>query len=351
MVKTQQQLSIFLIETSGIAVFTSQTQTSASFPFPNQVIQDMSIAKHDDFHSFIAQISQAQKLAGHHLIAVLGKTLIFEKQVPLLTEEKLQEELKVFRHSAPFDRVAAKVYKTPTTNTIVAINRDFFDSLKQSLERQSITVVAVLPQFVFMQLLGKQQLSDKVLQTLLSKEDSIAEQSLVMQRSTPKTLQEQEEYLSKKYSGLIVVAFVGFILLVLAVTGLILRSQFQSVKTPKVTPVSTMLPSAQTSEREIAVSSEKESTASALFISIFSGPQGASASARLAAKLREQGFIQVTNRSQAGITVTKPLVLIKPSVPNSLRTQIAEILRGIVADFSIQENTELDEDISITLGE
>jgi hypothetical protein len=354
MANKKKALSIVIVETGGLVVCGALNPTGASFPFPPDVISHMEVAKQDVFHAFINSVCTAQQLPSKDIILVFGNSLLFQKQIPLLSEEKLAEEVKNFAHVTPFDWVATKAYKTPTGNTLVAINRDFFDVLKQAFEHNSVAVLSIVPQFVFAQILAKQPLNLKTLESLFSKSDTIIDQTLVASRNTPRTFQQQEEYISKRYSGVIIVGFILFLILVFGITGYVLRQQSQSTRSVPVEKTATTSAGLATplaaSDPTPVANAPSIASPSAVRITIAFGTNQASVSARLRQALTQKGYTSISLQPQSNVTVEKPLMIIRPTLTGTLKTTLTETVQSVLTDFSSQETSDLESDVWITLG-
>ncbi len=352
MANQQKSLSIIIVELGGMVVCSPLNPAGATFSFPAGMISNMGVIKPDDLHAFISSICTAQQLVSKDVLMVFGNSLLFQKQIGILPEDKTAEAIQSFQNIVPFDWVATKIYKAPTGSTIVAINRDFFDILKQSFEKNTVTVIAVVPQFIFTQWLGKQTLNAKTLVSLFTKSDSIIEQTLVTSRSAPRTFQQQEEYLSKRYSGLIVVGFILFIILVFVATGFVLRRQSQSVKKPATQTVASPSGALVGSIASPLPSPDTTLTASpsGVRITIAFGQKQASASGLLRQAFAQKGFTSVSLQPQSTVTVDKPILLLRPSVTPAMRTALVSAMQTIIPDFSTQESSDLENDVFITLG-
>lgn len=354
MANKKKALSIVIVETGGIVVCSPLNPTGVSFPFPADAIAHMEVAKQDAFHAFINSVCTAQQLQSKDIILVFGDSLLFQKQISLLSEEKLAEEVKSFTHVTPFDWVATKAYKMPTGNIVVAINRDFFDVLKQAFEHNGVMVLSVVPKFVFAQWLAKQPLTLKTLESLFSKSDTIIEQTLVASRNAPRTFQQQEEYISKRYSGVIIVGFILFLVMVFGITGYVLRRQSQSTRSVSVQKVATGSSALATPDPEVSPTPGSVAVAiaspSAVKITISFGANNASVSASLRTALTQKGYSNITLQPQSNVVVEKPLLITKPTVTGTLKTTVVETVKSILTDFSSQETTDLESDVWITLG-
>lgn len=344
----QTQPALVLIENTHLTVFTSKNLAGKTTPFPTGMITHMDVIQSEVLFPLLAGVLESSDLENASILLAFGSTLYFEKKTPLLTPEKLAEEIKTFSASTPFDRVAVKEYKFPTNMVLVSLNRDFFDTLREGFSQGDSRVVGVVPMFLLTPFLVKGQLTPVAVRTILTKLESLQEQTIASVRSKDLTLQEQEQYLSSHYQGLIVVVFIAFLLALGGVTWFFLRRQSESLRpvsspvvAPRVTP-----------EPEISPTPEATSvaTASGTTVTILSGKPSASVSASLAKALQEKGFV-VSQKQSTGVIVQKPQVTLGETLSAPIRELLEKTLRTVIADFSIQQGADLGTDATITLGQ
>lgn len=350
MTKNQKTVIVFFFEGNGLVVSTPKQPQGVSFQFPTGSVEHMEIINYDAVHDLISQACATLELTDVLGLVVFGKTLFFEKQFQPLPEDKLETETEQFRNSTPFERVATHVYKTSQGPLLISMNRDFYDTLRQILERAGVHVVGVIPSFVLTGLIGSKPISVQSLTLLASKLEELANESIIVHKVVPKTLQEKQEYISKKYSGLVVVVFVLFLIAVFGVTGYILQSQFTASRKPSPTPATLSVPVSITPLPVPTDTPEPVASTSAIKISISYVPEVASLSAKLKEKLKGEGYIQVTSQSQAGLQGNKPLLVFKSTLSATNRAEIQSVVEELFPSLSVQELSELPSDVSLTIG-
>lgn len=347
----QKPFAIFFFESNGFIVMTSKQPAGAKFPFPAGAVDHMEIVKYETIHDLIAQACATLELSDVPGLIVFGGSLLFEKQVGPLPADKLQGEHDAFRESTPFERVASHVYKNAQGSLLMSMNRDFYDTLRQILERIGVHVVGVVPQFVLTSLVGKSAMTSKTMTQLTSKLEELAAESIIVHKVAPKTLQEKQEYISKKYSGLVVVVFVIFLIAVFGGTGYILRSQFQASRAPSVknTPVPVQAP-IETPQESPVIAPTPIASASAIKISITHVPERATQAAKLKTAFQADAFQTVSLKSQSGLQGSQPLIVFRPTTPTSYRIMIQDRVKELFPTIAVQELSELESDVSVTLG-
>lgn len=345
-----KKLAVCVVEAQGVMLYMEKYPTGNSYAFPQGTFTQMEITNYEVFHSFIATIAAATQLGEHDVIVVFGNSLLFEKQLPPLPAEKVDVELTAFKEATPFERVGTRTYKNAQGTYLVSINRDFFDTLRQSIERNGSHILAILPISLFLGIIGKQGMNLQALRVLSSRLTEIIELSLISGKVTPKTFQEREEYLSKQYSGLLIVVFVLFIIGVIGGTGFILRSQFQATRSPNPTSAPVVAPVEVTATPTVSPTPQVESTRETLRIMVQYSESNASQSAQLQKTLKTAGFSQLSEKKVSNITSEKSLILFRPFVSSELREQIGEILEKAGVQGALQENAEIETDVWVTLG-
>ncbi len=346
---------LFFLETTQLSVYAPHILNGVSFPFPDGIIRNMEIIDSQKLFEFIQYVIDSQKLHDANVLVVYGQSLYFEKRVPVSTEEKIEEERKRFCHDTPFDRVASKDYKVSGEVSLVSINSDFYDSLKQACTRAEITVIGVIPQFLLAASLPKSGMTPQAVKNILAKLDSFKEQAIVYSKVKLQTLQQHEEYLSSHYSGLIIVIFVLFLLGVFGITGFILRRQFQSTAGPSgtVAPIqlATTIPTSIPSASPILLASSSATASnSAIQIQIQHTSQTASQSALLLQRLTDNGFTNVERRTVSNVATQNPLLMYSASVSADIRSEIIGVVREVLPSVVTQQSNELSADFLIQIG-
>lgn len=350
MQKNQKTVAVFFFEGNGLVVSSTKQPQGMSFQFPTGAVEHMEIINYDAVHDLIAQACATLELTDVLGLVVFGKSLLFEKQLLPLPEDKVQAQTEQFRDATPFERVASHVYKNAQGSLLISMNRDFYDTLRQILERASVHVVGVIPSFVLSGLIGTKAISLQSLTLLASKMEDLASESIIVHKVVPKTLQEKQEYISKKYSGLVVVVFILFLLAVFAATGFILKSQFTATRKTSSTPIPVVIPVEVAPLPAPTASPELIATTSAIKITIIHVPEAASQSATLSKLLKANNFTQILVQSQAGLQGSKPLLVFKTGLPTAYRSAIQSLAQEIFPSIGVQELSELSSDVSITIG-
>jgi hypothetical protein len=343
------QPALVLVENTHLTVYTSKNMTGQTIQFPQGMVAHMDVIQSEVCFQLLAGVIESSDLENASILLAFGNSLYFEKKTPLLTPEKLVEEIKSFSNSTPFDRVATKEYKFPTNMILVSINRDFFDTLREAFSQGDSNVVGVVPTFLLTPYLIKGQLTPPAVKAILAKVDSLQEQTIAAVRTKDLTLQEQEQYLSSHYQGLIVVVFILFLIALGGVTWFFLKRQAESLK-----PIATPPPVVRVTPTPVLEATPVPTTVattSGTTVTILSGKQSASQSASLTKSLQEKGFVVSNKKQTAGVVAAKPQVTIGDTLSPSIRDLLEQTLRTVLSDYSVQQGADLGSDVTITLGQ
>lgn len=347
--KPNQPVFIFIEQTS-LTLYSHKLLTGVQLPIPPGSLVNMELTDTSAFCTQITNIITAQNLAGASALFVFGSSLYFEKAMPTMTAEQGEEELKRFAQSTPFDRVAAKLYKSGTGAIAVTINRDLFDELRECCVRAGIFVTGVIPALVLKPYIPATGLSPAVVRSLLAKEETLTAQAIAVGKARVLSFQEQEEYLSTHYQGLIVVIFILFLIAVFAVTGYLLQRQSRAVRAPRTSPSPTVPLVVSTPEPVPPITVVEVASPSALRIQIVYGESTASVAAAVVNRLQQGGYSQAVRVRQAGVSVEEPLLLYTATVSTRTREQFASTISQLVPSFSSSQAEALDSDITLILG-
>lgn len=341
---------LIVIESTQCVAFSPKNLAGQQMQFPKGAIENMEISHADVVFQAIATLLDTAHIERATILLVFGPSLSFEKNVPFASPEKIEEEKKVFAAATPFDRVGIRAYKAGSNMTLVSVNRDLFDTVREGFSQGDSVVCGIIPRFLLSQYLDKGQLTPKAVNAIFQKISSLSELSVIPVRVKAMSLQEQEEYLSSRYQGVIIVVFLLFLGLVGALTWFILMRQANSVRsTPAPVVIRTPAPSS-TPSADPEPTPPPVASASGTKVVVFASARNASISAQLSKDLSDAGFIVQTGKRTAGVVVSKTQVILGETVSVSVRTLLESILRKTFKDFSISEGADLGTDVRITLG-
>lgn len=179
----RQQLDFFV--PSGKQLF--------SLPFSPEVVADVSILKPEEYKKAVSKCLAQHKIEKHKVLLVLAKEVCFVKPVviPQKTTDPTQvltteEQVKQMRDSMPYGNVYARAIKFPKEQTIVAVNRDFFEPLLEILKTMAYDVTTLVPELAVDMDLTQSGLTAEIGQQLARSVDRLESFDLLENEEKPR---------------------------------------------------------------------------------------------------------------------------------------------------------------------
>jgi hypothetical protein len=243
----------------------------------------------------------------------------------------------------PFGSVGFKTFHLGNEFKLVAINRDFYESVKTAFESMGFSVVAVVPNFVFSSMGLKDDFNIEACRLILRKMDYVMENSFLTQEDSEATLAVSRHFISR-HQGL-------FAALSLIFVGTAIFTAFYTLRRPQAPkPVSAYVSSVVVTPLPSPATPTPEATpSSVLTVSVVNASKVVGLASDLKTELEKIGFVEIST-STASVSASNTLVVYSSRVPNSTKDQIGDLLKQYFDTFSAVENTSTQFDITITAG-
>lgn len=353
----QKQSGIIFLDRHGFLFYEKSLQKILTLPFQPNVVTNLDVLNSELLKAQIKQFITANKIKPTTLIIILSTEVLFEKILPEIDEEQKLDEVRRFLDNMPFENVSTITYKLEKGYQLIAMNRDFYDTIKEAFEKESFTIGAVLPVFS----LGKDidlshGLSAEMGRIILKKFASIRPEQYAIHHDEKGETKENKFVILAKKNKRLAILLIVFMLLLLVLIGFTLinflqpqGNNVQPVKTiNQTTPVPSIAPT-------ISVQ-ETSSSPSATFMSVFSIQifyrQGdLDKATELKKKLLALGFEHIEIGNPQSTTVANPLVVFSTSVPQEIRDELTAELESLYGDIVSRQNADTLFDVTITLAQ
>lgn len=124
------------------------TDRILSLNFPTNVVKDMEIVNNEQFFILIKAFIEFYKILPVHITIIASESLCFDKSIQRIEDEHSIKFLEIFLNNIPFEHIVNGVFKVTKETKIIALNRDFFLTLKKAFEMQKFPVESVVPEFI-----------------------------------------------------------------------------------------------------------------------------------------------------------------------------------------------------------
>ncbi len=351
----KKQSGVIYLDRSGFAFYEKALPKILTFPFQPATVTNLDVLDKEILNTQIKEFISLNKIKPATLIIILSTGVLFEKILPETQEQQKLDEVKKFLENMPFENVSTITYKLEKGYRIIAMNRDFYDTIKRSFETEGFTIGAVIPVFS----LGKdidlsRGMSGETGKLILKKFESVRPENYVIHRDEKEETDENRIVTFGKKNKRLSVLLVVFALLFIALIAFIINGMTQkpnknttgiknttiptSVATPTISLVETTASPSSTIQSEIT-------------IQILHGPSSLSRATELREKLLSLGYRNIEIGSSQTTTVANTLVVFSTKVANELQQSIVSELEALYGKIVAHQNDDTLFDVTITLAQ
>jgi len=319
------------------------------FKFPPELISDLEIVNSPELNNNLRNFVEQNKIKPGPLVIIVAQSVYFEKNYTGQTPPT-PEEVENFIDTIPFSTVSSKLFRVISGFKQVVINRDFYESLKNTFEELGFQVIAVVPGFA----LGQNAIAGFTINTcriIYHKMDQIIADSMIGAKDNINaSLHEKEQAMLESHKMIVVLLTV----LVLAVCGGALyftygrtpaRKAIQTNLIPQIspeptsTPVPAPTPQASLSAEELAN----------LTVQILNASGKIGQAASMSAKLKSLGFdkVQIGNNPKTSVQTS---LYLSPRVATAAGDLVFESVKSLYPNSETETDPQAKFDITVIIG-
>jgi len=358
---------IIFLDRNGFLLYQDFLQSVWQFPFSEDLVRHLEVINRDQLVDIILSFVKTNKLVPTSVIIILSDSVVFQKDLsPIQPGQNPQEreaqekEIQQFLENVPFEYFMAKIVGE---TRIVATNRELLETIMLPFKKIGCFVESVVPSFVYD---GKidfsQGLTPDTAKAVLRNQDLLKMGNMLISQkevevkkeptdmSPPDSLKEKPKNTMK----VVLIAVFVFLLIILAVVYFTMgnsndtpsSSNTNSSQSPNV-PVSALTPTIDVMPTKTIVASPS-AILSDIKTTIVVNSQTEAVGNILKRRLEQLGLASVTLSVAAPTNPARSSILFSKSVDNETRRIVAEEIRKILIDVSVQESQSL-EDLSISI--
>src|SRR3972149_4687503 len=174
-----KQSAIAYIDSGRLFFYAPVLKNTIQQNFAPDTVADLDIHNRDKFEIVLDEFIQ-KNLKGmkFDVTLVFSTDITFEKElVPVLNKDH-DEQVMEFINLVPFEEVLSKTFKFSKNEKVVAVNKAFYDSIRDVFVKNKLTMSLVLPLSVILE--RYPELSNRMeLSSILSKVDSLKQYNLL----------------------------------------------------------------------------------------------------------------------------------------------------------------------------
>ena len=316
--------------------------TTFAFAYPPGAFKDMEVLNREELDTKLRTFITDKKLSPTNLVFVLSPTVYFSKDLPHLSEEERTNQTHKFLDMVPFSSVSSKMFHLGNDYKLVAINRDFYDTIRRTFELLGFSVQAVIPSFILGSMGVKDSFDIEACRVILKRMDYVLENSFLTPEPPHEGIGMHRQYI-KKHPWL-------FALLSLIPLGLLGLTTYLTLRRPtQVTPPVSRPPVIVVEPTSLPTPTPEGTPSAQLTVQVLNGSGTPGQAATIQSALEALGFLPDNiSTGDAKSTPSQALVIYSAKVPNSLRDKLGDLIKEFSPTFSAQEVASPAYDIIIT---
>lgn len=342
--------TVLLLKAKSLEFYNGKEAEKETLEFSPKILKKDEIIDWEKFEMLVEEFLARNSLKKQKAIMILGPEILNVKEISGSDEEKAKSEEEKFFKSLPFkeEEMVIKKLRDEEKYYLIAAHKDFYQSVKYTLEKFGWTITEVVPATMFEGFDKEKKLDFAEVNQILTNTTSLQIGDMTSPADTikpsrlEKTQAIQEEGLFTKQNILLlfVIAF-GCATLVF---GLL---YFNIVKPPMlsltVQPTPTPLPTSTPVPTQVF---DKQ----AAKLKVLNGTGTPGQAGKVKATLEDLGFSSI-DTGNADTTGTKTTVEVGSNVPKDVADEIVNELKKTFKDVSVSKTTDSSFDVIVTTGE
>ncbi len=351
---------ILLINKIGLEFYSDTQKRIHKIDFLPQSVYDLEVINESSLDQQISSVIETNKLVPGNILIVLTNSVLFQKEFKI---EKDKKSIEDFINNIPFENTCSIIIPlTPTSERVVATNKDLYDSIKNIFVKKNfsvngITLAALLDKNV-------SENSQTIISLGLKKIDSIKNDVFDINKKTDSNSDdldtnsldpdiEIETEKKKKITPRVIFLILVFIILILVLVGLVVKTVMYP--TP-VTQQSPTLDSSTNSTDENFTPTPTDTSdsisinnlAKSLSFEIQTNQQNASSAARIREGLQKEGFenisVTVNNTTQTN------LITFSNTLPSTVKNRVLDYVSSELSQLTERTVSEASNDILLIIA-
>ena len=142
----KKQLLVVYIDSHGAYFYAERLGRVLQLNFPQDVVSDVDIVGREKFENLLNSFIQANfKGLELSVILVFSQNTTFEKEIVPVVGKEIEDQVQEFAGAVPFEEVLSRTYKLNRKTKVAAVNKAFYDLLRNMFEMNKMNISMVLP--------------------------------------------------------------------------------------------------------------------------------------------------------------------------------------------------------------
>ncbi len=214
-----QQTGIIYVRSNGFDFYGNKMVNGARFDFPLTAVKDLDVINKGELEETISTFIEKNQILPANCIIVASESVCFEKDFVDIALDQQENRTREFLENIPFEEVNTKTFPIERGNKIVAVNKNFYETIKTGFENKGFVVEGVTPSLVLGTALGNTEhgLSPEAITILFEKYNMLKENSFRMDEKKLVIVPKNTEASSKKVIHKKIIFLSGFFILLLGI--------------------------------------------------------------------------------------------------------------------------------------
>lgn len=175
----QKSILILLINRNTFQLFGGNLTGIVTVEVPETILHDGDVISADGAYTLIKQLVKQYLLTGSQLFIVLSDLTYYEKTFSLAQSTQLENEVLNFFNVVPFESLLTKVYDIEKVKMAVAVNKMFYETIRQGFALQGIPIKAIIPACILGSVGSRHVLDAELTNEIMRNIDGFTKQSLL----------------------------------------------------------------------------------------------------------------------------------------------------------------------------
>lgn len=177
---TPKLKAVLYLDRNRLDFYLHNSSSVASCNLPTTCVYDLDIKNEEELNKIISQFITQNKLSPAYFLTVFSHNVLFEKDISGLSGAQADATVTDFVDNVPFENVISKTLRFGNGVRVVATNRDFYETIKATLERNGFLADgAIADSSLGPELSQSSALEINMAKAIMQKFDSLKTQSLV----------------------------------------------------------------------------------------------------------------------------------------------------------------------------
>lgn len=344
---------LVFVEKNQILLFEQGFSQLAKIVLGEAVIKDLELKNASEVELQLKNTVEQAKIVPGEIYIIFGQSVLFDKDLAFGGLDDKRVEIDQFLKFMPFEGVRSRTYHPGKNLKVVAINRDIYEAVTETLSKLGFDVVASAPWIMFPAEIVKGGFTLPTAKILMAKLDLIKELSFNYDE-----LERRGEFEKKSSNPLInkrLLALMAVFGILFVVLGVIIYQQNQQNAglQRKIQPANEAPPPAPQPPQNPILNTQTASPAAGVkldtvTIQVLNASNQPGIAAKTKAILISAGFKNVTTGNLTSVTGDKVILEFKPEVPTAVREKVAAEILKIGSGTTSRDTATQSFDVVVT---